>query len=287
MDPRPLVSMQFIADKALYKTEKPYFASLPSSQFPEGYKTNLEFENVGGIPVTDLREQSRESIDVMGFSHVVHDFQAEARGNEETCKPFLAEASDLVRTMFEAERTICYDYRLRKNVPSNYAAGIDFEDDHSIPAPPVTTVHMDHTKAGGYHRIKRHLTAEESQKYLSGRYRVRIINVWKPLAVIRDSPLALCDPRSVSKDDLLEADRVSPFYAGEIYYLKYNPDQTWYWLSEQQPNEVTLFVTFDSQLNETGIMNTCAHAAFADPNFSADVMPRESVEVRIIVFNRV
>lgn len=53
-------------------------------------------------------------------------------------------------------------------------------------------------------------------------------STWRPLlAVLEDSPLALCDFRSVDPNDLVPADRVIPSHEGEVYYLKYNPDQSW------------------------------------------------------------
>lgn len=45
--------------------------------------------------------------------------------------------------------------------------------------------------------------------------------------VVQDRPLAVIDYWSVNRNDLLAADRVTPFIAGEIYYLKFNPDLRW------------------------------------------------------------
>jgi len=63
---------------------------------------------------------------------------------------------------------------------------------------------------------------------------------------VETAPLAFCDKRSVDYEDLVAADRVIPEYAGEIYYLKYNPDHRWYWLSKQTPDEVFMFTSYDS-----------------------------------------
>lgn len=72
-------------------------------------------------------------------------------------------------------------------------------------------------------------------------------SVWRPLSrPIEDSPLAFCDPRTLSEEDLVAADRVAPEYAGEIYYVMSNPKQRWYWLSHQEPEEVAVFLSFDS-----------------------------------------
>jgi hypothetical protein len=72
-------------------------------------------------------------------------------------------------------------------------------------------------------------------------------SVWRPLyRPIEACPLAYCDARTISEDDVLAADRVSPDYVFDLYYAKYSPRQKWYWLSDQTPDEMTVFVQFDS-----------------------------------------
>ena len=50
----------------------------------------------------------------------------------------------------------------------------------------------------------------------------------------------------MAPEDLLEADHINPDYHGEVYYVKYNAQQKWYYLHNQTPDEVTFFVSFDS-----------------------------------------
>jgi hypothetical protein len=53
-------------------------------------------------------------------------------------------------------------------------------------------------------------------------------STWRTvLPVLEDRPLAFCDYRSVDKQDLVACDRVIPTRAGEIYYIRYNPNQRW------------------------------------------------------------
>ena len=56
----------------------------------------------------------------------------------------------------------------------------------------------------------------------------------------------MCDFFSLEEKDLCSADRASREYVGEIYYAHYNPNQRWYWISGQSPDEMLLFVNFDS-----------------------------------------
>jgi hypothetical protein len=132
----------------------------------------------------------------------------------------------------------------------------------------------DHTLEGGFRRVQRHLTEAEEAEYLkSGKYRVRIIkfvspptphlvcawiksvsvltrnltSVWRPLLdKIEDAPLAICDPNSVAAEDLLEVDRVTEHWVGEVYFVKHNVNQRWYWLKHMRADEVCIFTSFDS-----------------------------------------
>lgn len=64
-----------------------------------------------------------------------------------------------------------------------------------------------------------------------------------------DSPLAFCDYTTINHEDLVAADRVSEQYAGEVYYVRYGPQQRWYWMSQQDVSEVALFLSYDSRAN--------------------------------------
>jgi hypothetical protein len=68
--------------------------------------------------------------------------------------------------------------------------------------------------------------------------------------VVHDAPLVLCDKRSVNGDELLGEDKVHVDFVEEGQYMKYRSTQKWYWLSEQTRDEVTVFVTWDSDEKE-------------------------------------
>jgi hypothetical protein len=50
----------------------------------------------------------------------------------------------------------------------------------------------------------------------------------------------------VDPQDILEVDQVGPQYAGETSYVRFNPDQRWYWLRNQTCDELTIFTCFYS-----------------------------------------
>ena len=78
------------------------------------------------------------------------------------------------------------------------------------------------------------------------------ISTWRPIRTIEASPLALCDYHTLSFHDLVETDLVSQDYVGETYSVKHNPDHRFYWLSKQEPDDLCLFVVFDSIHDKPG-----------------------------------
>lgn len=62
-------------------------------------------------------------------------------------------------------------------------------------------------------------------------------------------PLAFCDPKTVSTDDLIAVDLVGPNKPGESYYLFYNDQHKWYWASDMKPSEAMVFTTWDSEVD--------------------------------------
>ena len=73
------------------------------------------------------------------------------------------------------------------------------------------------------------------------------ISTWVPIdnpAI--DVPIALGDLRSFRQEDLIAVDQVLPDFVGEFFHVQYHPEQRWFWLSEQTPDEMTLFLSYDS-----------------------------------------
>jgi hypothetical protein len=71
-------------------------------------------------------------------------------------------------------------------------------------------------------------------------------SVWRPLQTVENTPLILCDRRSVRSDDILEVDQVSPAKVELSMSLKYNQNQIYYWLSDQCNEEILMFTSWDS-----------------------------------------
>ena len=98
---------------------------------------------------------------------------------------------------------------------------------------------------------------------------------------MQDSPLALCDARSFTDDDLIASDLVYAHVRGETSRVAYNPAHRWYYFSEQQTDEV-LFIRVHDSAND-GRARLSFHTSFDNP-LTPDAPPRESIEVRTFVF---
>jgi len=130
------------------------------------------------------------------------------------------------------------------------------------------------------------MSDEEAEKYLDGNYRIRILNCWRPLYNLADErPLAFCDFYTVADSDLRAADRASREYVGEIYYMQYNENQKWYWISRQTPDEILLFVNYDSDPKDGG-PDFMPHSSFLNHMVGKEGKPRQSLENALIVVTK-
>ncbi|GAA5980388.1 hypothetical protein JCM11641_001786 [Rhodosporidiobolus odoratus] len=173
---------------------------------------------------------------------------------------------------------------------------------------PVSRAHNDNTPATGARRVMLEM-GEEAEELSKGRCQVcsspffglvdvwhkfknvragQIVNVWRPLAYpAQDCPLAYMDYRTLNvEQDLRATDLILSNEGnrkGENYSVLHNPAQKWYFLSNQTPEECIVFKIYDS-LNEPGIAQLTPHSAFVNPTAPHDTPPRQSIEIRALVF---
>ena len=122
---------------------------------------------------------------------------------------------------------------------------------------------------------------DEAEALLKNRF--AIINLWRPIrGPVLESPLALCDAQSLEEENLIAGDLKYPDRTGETYSITYNPNQRYYYFPKMQADEAVLIRCFDSALK--GARRFSAHTGFDDPTSPADALPRESLEVRTLVF---
>jgi hypothetical protein len=228
------------------------------------------------MPIRDARPVAdRLSLDIEGLALVeqrsaVKDFYDE----DELCRVYYPEAERLVAEVTGASRVLVFDHTIRRRV----WGGIDRSP--GTPRQPVTSVHNDYTVKSGPQRV-RDLMGDEAEELLSRRF--EIVNVWRPIrGPLRDAPLAICAATSVAFADFVPSDLVYRDRIGETYRVKYNPAHRWFYVPEMRTEEAVLIKSYDSA--EDGRARFTAHSAFEDSTALVDVLPRESIELRTLVF---
>jgi hypothetical protein len=201
----------------------------------------------------------------------VRDFYDE----DELRRVYYPEAERLVAQHTGATRVVIFDHTIRRR---HWGA----EDRTSgLPRQPATRVHNDYTEWSAPQRIS-DLMGDEADVLIGRRY--EFINVWRPIrGPLRDAPLAMCDARSVSPGDMIASDLIYRDRKGEIYLMQHNPKQRWYYVPEMRADEVLLLKCYDSAHDGRAVLSP--HGAFEDPTAPADVLPRESIELRTIAFH--
>jgi hypothetical protein len=220
-------------------------------------------------------------LDECGFALVPHetavkDFydDADVRGT------YYLEAAKLVAGLLSAGRTVAFDHAARRPpgalAPERGATGTDRRiSDIRRPFP---RVHGDYTPVSARQRLEQFFPEELK----AGRVRrYGIVNIWRALrGPLRDSPLAVCDARTVEATDLVACEVMYPDRRGEIYSVRHSHDHAWYYAPDMMPGEALVFKTFESAAPE--FAGISPHAAFDEPGVDAGAIPRESFEVRVL-----
>jgi len=226
------------------------------------------------VLIRNARLAEQLSLDRQGFQLVhhetaVHDFYDRAKVQE----VYYPEVEQLLKKATGAEKVIVFDHQVR-NIQL-FRRGEKQARDYA------STVHNDYTAKSGPRRVCDHLPSEEAEERLQHRFAE--INVWRPIrGPVESSPLALCDALSIDPKDFVPADFVYRDKVGEVYRFTYNPKHRWFYFPRLERNEAILLKCYDSK--EDGRARFSAHTAFEDPTSGPDAAPRESIEVRALVF---
>ena len=208
-----------------------------------------------------------------GFRFVCHDTKVEDfYAEDQIRRVYYPEMEALVKAESGASRVVVFDHTLR-------TADDEMRAQRKI-REVVPRVHNDYTEWSGPQRV-RDLLPEEADALLARRF--AIIQVWRPIRhPVESFPLAICDARSVSFDDLVISERRYPNRVGQTYALTYNPAHKWFWFPRMRREEAIVFKVFDSL--KDGPARWTAHTAFDDPTAPPNARPRESIEIRTLAF---
>ncbi len=212
----------------------------------------------------------REGFAVLQQASAVRDFYDE----DELRRVYYPETARAIAAATGAERVFVFDHTVRRRIQGAGDRVV------GLPRQPVPRVHVDQTEKSGPQRV-RDLMGDEAAALLNGR--VQVVNLWRPIrGPLRDAPLAVADARTVAPDDLVGSALIYPDRTGETYSVRYNPAHRWFYVPAMQPDEALLLKCYDSATD--GRARFAPHTAFDDPTAPKDMLPRESIEMRALVF---
>ncbi len=141
-------------------------------------------------------------------------------------------------------------------------------------------LHLDYSAASARWFLEQ--TTGYDPEIAKGHPRIFAVNTWRCLTPPpQDVPLAVCDKRTSSLDDLVVADAHHEVEGNhvnfEISLVRPNPAHEWWYFSDMSPNELLVFKGWDLGPSPT----SCAfHGAFVDPSCPPSAPLRTSIEVR-------
>jgi hypothetical protein len=269
-------SLPKVTGEVVYLAKTPEKPHTYTYDPPDGRAKSNIVNDPHTMPISDMRPIADGlNLDVQGFALVdaptsVSDFYDEAQLRT----TYYREAEDLVKQATGASRVVVFDHTIRKRT-----YGVE-DRTPGIPRQPVTRIHGDYTELSGPQRV-RDLMGAEADELLKRRF--AIVNVWRPIrGPLFDAPLAVCDAGSLANGDLVGQDLIYRDRTGEIYGLTFNPEHRWYYAPAMQADEALLLKCFDSSTD--GRARFMPHTSFVDPNAPRDMLPRESIELRTLVF---
>ena len=225
----------------------------------EGRPVSYTFEPPPGVPWTSgaleprrvtirdarpLEAAGELSLDKSGFERIAHASALTDFSDDAAIRSiYYSESEQVLLKATGAEKVVVFDHTLRDSLSGSRATASLRE--------PVRRVHNDQTFVSGPRRVRDHLSADEAAQRL--KHRFAIINLWRPLDVVEQLPLALCDARSIAASDLVPSDLVYKDKVGETFSFTHNPAHRWYYFPKLRPDEALL-------LRSTTLATTARHA---------------------------
>ncbi|KAF2690576.1 methyltransferase [Lentithecium fluviatile CBS 122367] len=238
------------------------------------------------VQITDARSSKEKfTLDQYGFAwkhdttlsaEVLEAIRSKDRDANRVAHTYYPLVERLLLNVTGASRIIIFDHTYRKRNPE-----LDMKENPNGREQPATVVHCDQSALGARRRVERH-AGKDSDRLLTGR--CQLINVWRPISgIVEDWPLATMDYQTMSPTEIHPTNiyRDRHRFVGQTVSISYAPTQKWYYLKEQTPDEVTLIKIWDSK---DSVAKMCAHCSFQHPGSYKAKVPRESIEVRCLVF---
>jgi hypothetical protein len=191
---------------------------------------------------------------------------------------YYAETVELVKYVTGADHVHIFDHQVRQREAGRPHLTFGRHGDGSRPGA-AGRIHNDYTESSGQKRFD---IVQLDEKVRATAQRFAIFNVWRSIGgKIVDTPLAVCDARSISVKDLVVTDLYYRDRSGELYLVQESPGHRWAYFSEMDRGEALVFKQYDSQVN--GVARFTPHCAFDLPDILPDAPLRQSIEIRCLV----
>ncbi|KAK9454873.1 hypothetical protein V1511DRAFT_372847 [Dipodascopsis uninucleata] len=233
---------------------------------PEGTPTKNFGEDTHSVKIADVTGRENEfTLDKNGFQYLKRTHAFKNFSDDASIKQYYyPEVIDAVKGTTGAKKVVIFDHTIRQK---------------NTIRTPVTFVHVDQTPWSAETRVKIHCP-EEAEELLKGRF--QIINYWKPISgPVEEYPLALGDALDTKFDDIVPVEHRYRDRSGETGSVMFNPNQTFYYKKGMDVDDSVLIKCYDSL---PGVAMRTPHTAFKDPTSPENPRPRESIEVRTLVF---
>lgn len=247
------------------------YSGLNESQSYSDEYTFIESEVINARSIKGKKAFSLdvEAFKLVGFKPPEVDFaDAEMVKNH-----YYSSAEELVKRETGVSHAFAFDHTVRR--------GIKDSNRH-----PAYHIHNDYTFETGKTRAAEAL-GEDIMKRFAGKRMIQV-NVWRSIAgVVEQDPLALMDATSLDRQDLIKTHinfndmHTGDTHNGEIFALRKNENQRWYYFPEMNAQEAILIKGYD-----TDDSHSCfaMHTAFPLANQGPHNKPRQSIETRIYAF---
>jgi len=262
------VLFHYLAPLELYRTEKLYRYQMPCM---DGFKATNLVTRVQSVTIFEV--SGNEHIFTLaqsGFEFAKCPIPMEVWTESSVCANYIPRLVGWLKQHLHCDRVYAYCYRLRTHSHDDV--------DKATWDGPFLRVHCDSTERSCQTKVRLYLP-DECETLMKGR--IRFLNIWRPITTpVQDCPLALCDFRTVNREDLMRMDIVYPHFPDEAYEVLYSPTHRWFYKKGMQWDDVIIFKLGDnSDIDAT----VCPHTAFEDPSLASGAPKRASVEVKVIV----
>ncbi|AZQ84897.1 methyltransferase [Colwellia sp. Arc7-635] len=239
-------------------------------EYSEDYSfQEVEIINARTLPEGKIFGLDKEAFKLATFKPTEVDFL-----NVDAVKDsYYSDVAALVKKETGATNVFVFDHTVRR--------GIKNSNRH-----PAYHIHNDYTFETGESRALSVLGKDVLARF-SGKRMIQI-NVWRSIdGIVEKDPLALMDATTLDIKDLVRTKisfndiKTAEKHRGEIFALKQNPNQKWYYYPKMDADEAILIKGVDTDnLNALFAM----HTAFSLSDQNENSKPRQSIETRTYAF---